>query len=65
MKRLSASMSAGRRAVPTISSRWKSYEGKLSPNELEKLKQEYRAKLHPAEVEELKKAFEDMKDRKP
>ncbi len=44
---------------------WKSYEGKLSPKEMEKLKQDYRAKLDPAEVEGLKKAYEDMKGKKP
>jgi hypothetical protein len=44
---------------------WKSYEGKLSPKEIEKLKQDYRAKLDPAEVEGLKKAYEDMKGKKP
>jgi len=44
---------------------WNSYEGKLSPKEIEKLKQDYRAKLDPAEVEGLKKAFEDVKGKKP
>jgi len=44
---------------------WKSYEGKLSAKEMEKLKQDYRAKLDPAEVEGLKKAYGDMKDKKP
>ena len=44
---------------------WKSYEGKLSPEEIETLKSEYRTKLDPAEVEALQKAYEDMKRRKP
>jgi len=44
---------------------WKSYEGKLSPKEIEKLKQDYSAKLDPAKVEGLKKAYEDTKGKKP
>jgi hypothetical protein len=44
---------------------WKSYEGKLSPEEIEKLKGEFRATLDPAEVEGLQKAYEDMKGKKP
>ncbi len=44
---------------------WKSYEGKLSPDEIQSLKKEYRTKLDPADVETLKKAYEDMKGKKP
>jgi len=44
---------------------WKSYEGRLGPKEMERLKQEYRGKLNPAEVEGLKKAYEDRTGKKP
>ena len=44
---------------------WKSYEGKLTPEEREKLKQEYRGKLDPAEAEGLKKAYGDRVGKKP
>jgi uncharacterized protein HemX len=40
---------------------WKSYEGKLSAEERERLKAEYKARLDPAEVEGLKKALEETK----
>lgn len=44
---------------------WKSYEGRLGPKEIEKLKQEYRGKLNPTEAEGLKRAYEDRTGKKP
>ena len=44
---------------------WKSYEGKLSSEEIERLRREYRTKLDPAELEALQKAEGDRKGKKP
>jgi hypothetical protein len=44
---------------------WKSYQGKLSPEEIGKLKREFRATLDPAEVKSLQKAYEDVEGKKP
>jgi hypothetical protein len=44
---------------------WKSYEGKLSPEEIEKLRRDFRARLDPAEGVGLQKAYDDMKGKKP
>ena len=44
---------------------WKSYEGRLGAEEMEKLKQESRGKLSPAEAERMRKVYEDRTGKKP